>query len=92
MSADGHTVCPGCHPDLKDYTGPVTYPHVRGVIDHAAEELGYDRSVRENYEFYLKAEGGEIYLIADYNATCWDCDWQWSNITKTPINPKEHTE
>lgn len=85
MSADGRTVCPKCHPDLCDYTGPKDYPHSKGLIDHAAEELGYDRSVRENYEYYFKAEEGQIFLIADYSATCWDCDWHFEVLIKTPV-------
>lgn len=86
MSADGHTVCPACHPDLLDYTGPEKYPLVpRGVIDHAAEERGYDRSVRENYEFYLKATEGKLYLHVDYEAACWTCDWTFTLKRDEPV-------
>lgn len=71
MSADGHTVCPKCHPDL------VTYDGHGGVIDHAAEELGYGRDVRENYEFFLRTTDGQVGLAVVYRADCWECGWHW---------------
>lgn len=71
MSADGHTVCPKCHPDL------LTYTDHNGVIDCSAEDLGYERDVRENYEFSFKADDGQIVLVVDYRADCWECGWHY---------------
>ena len=80
MSADSHTVCPKCHPDLLGYTGPreypqCKYPQCKGSIDFAAEELGYDRSVRENIQYALLARDGKLVLNFTYDANCWDCDF-----------------
>ena len=85
MSADSHTVCPNCHPDLRTFQRPSGSWGNPGVIDHAAEDLGYDRSVRENYEYYFLAEGGKLYVVANYDAACWDCDWHFEFAHKEPV-------
>lgn len=72
MSADSYTVCPKCHPDLIGWRSS-RYRNST-ASDHAAEELGYNRSIRENYEFYI--ENGDT-LVASYNADCWDCGFQF---------------
>lgn len=63
MSADSHSVCPKCHPDL------IGRP---GVTDNFADDLGYYRGVRENYEYYI-LDGDK--LVSEYSANCWDCDF-----------------
>lgn len=87
MSANGHTVCPRCHPELVEYAGPTKYPlvHERGIIDHAAEELGYERDVRENFETYLQAKDGAFALVFDYRADCWTCGWHFETRSETPL-------
>lgn len=80
MSADSHTVCPKCHPDLVGWCSSA-YPG-NPATDHAAEELGYDRSVRENVEYYLK---GGTHLVFSYDASCWDCGWHWGFEHEEPI-------
>lgn len=69
MSADGSTVCPKCHPDLIGWKNK----RGEGVTDFAAEELGYDRSLREYYEFYMR-DGDKI--VADYGAECRECGFR----------------
>jgi len=80
MSADGHTVCPNCHPDLLGYTDN------NGVIDCAAEDLDYNRDVRENYEFCLLVKDGELFLDITYSAECWECDWGFHHSADIPIS------
>lgn len=78
MSADSHTVCPKCHPEVLDYTGPTGMPFATpGVIDHLAEERGFDRSVRENIDYYIQAKDGGLDLVFTYSAVCWDCSWHF---------------
>jgi predicted metalloprotease len=63
---------------VLSYKGPQQHPLVApGIIDHAAEELGYQRDVRENYENYLQARDGKLYLVFEYRADCWSCGWHW---------------
>lgn len=71
MSADGHTVCPNCHPDLADYT------EHDGALDHAAEDLGYARDVRERWEFTYRSVDGALVLAVEYSANCWTCGWSY---------------
>lgn len=86
MSADSHTVCPKCHPDVLDYTGPEQYPLVpEGVIDHCAEEHGYDRSVRENMDYYLLAKDKQLMVVFNYRADCWTCGWHYDTVLQGPI-------
>lgn len=80
MSADGYTVCPKCHPDLigwqsSEHPGSLS-------TDFAAEELGYDRSVRENWSFYIR--GGNT-LVSEYDAVCWMCRFHFSIDHEDPI-------
>jgi hypothetical protein len=86
MSADSHTVCPRCHPDMLDYTGPSQYPLVpKGVVDHLAEEIGYERSVRENIDYYLQAKDRKLVLVFEYRADCWDCGWHFEALLEQLI-------
>lgn len=86
MSADSHTVCPKCHPDVVDYTGPTLYPLVPpGVISHAAEERDYDRSVRENIDYYLQARDHKLVLVFEYRADCWTCGWHFDTVLDEPV-------
>jgi len=86
MSADSRTVCPVCHPDVLDYTGPNQFPLVHpGVIDHCAEERGYDRSVRENIDYYLQNKDQKLVLVFDYRADCWDCGWHYDTVLQELI-------
>lgn len=73
MSADSHTVCPKCHPWLLDYRNN------NGVIDHAAEEFGIARDVRENIEYYIEANEHGLFLIFLYRADCWECSWHFEH-------------
>lgn len=86
MSADSHTVCPKCHPDLIGYVGKPNWDGTPNhTIDNAAEELGYDRSVRENIEYYLHAEDGKVKLVFDYRADCWTCGWHFQTLHEEPV-------
>lgn len=86
MSADSHTVCPKCHPDLANYQREAKAWGNPGIIDHAAEDLGYDRSIRENYEFYIKATPGQpLTLVSEYSANCWDCGFTFTITHEDPI-------
>jgi len=90
VSADSRTVCPKCHPDVLDYTGPNQYSLVpSGVIDHLAEKCGYDRSVRENIDYYLLAKDQKLVLVFDYRADCWDCGWHYDTVLQEPISGLE---
>lgn len=71
MSADGHTVCPNCHPDLADYTDN------DGVLDRVAEDLGYTCDVRERWEFTYRSVDGALVLAVEYSANCWTCGWSY---------------
>lgn len=73
MSADAHTVCPKCHPDLAEWRS-TEFPG-NPSIDHASEELGYDRDVRENYEYYMTNQ--PLAIVAKYSADCWTCGWHF---------------
>lgn len=64
MSADSHSVCPNCYPDLDD-----------GVIDCTAEDLGLPHEVRENIEYYMEKIDGELFVVFRYDALCWECRW-----------------
>lgn len=77
MSADSRTVCPECHPDLLVYRRREKCWGDPTIIDHAAEDLGYDRSVRENYEFFFKATPEGIVLVSEYSGNCRDCGFHF---------------
>lgn len=91
MSADSQTVCPRCALekgiDLSMYGGPEKSSLLvpKGVIDHAAEEHGLDRSVRENVDYYIRAVNGRLELHFEYRADCWDCGWHHEAELVDPI-------
>lgn len=91
MSADSHTVCPRCHPDLVTFQRPHGSWGDPGVIDHAAEDLGYDRSVRENIEYYLLAKDHKLVLVFDYRADCWTCNWHFDTVHESPVTIRART-
>jgi hypothetical protein len=71
---------------MVDYTGPAQYPLApEGVVDHLAEERGYDRSVRENIDYYLLAKDHKLVLVFDYHADCWTCGWHFETLHEDPI-------
>lgn len=74
MSADSHTVCPKCHPEVLERVG---------VMPTIGEELGLPEDVREYYEYYMQnliPEGPR--LVCEYSADCWTCGWHFE-ITHT---------
>lgn len=73
MSADSHTPCPKCHPDL------VGKP---GVTPALGEELGYGNDVRENVEYYM-LDG--THIVFKYSANCWECGWGFEYEHKEQI-------
>jgi len=76
MSADSRTVCPKCDPDIINYIG---------VLDNIAEEREFDRSVRENIDYYLQGRGRKLVLVFEYRADCWICGWHFDIRHEDPI-------
>lgn len=89
MSADSHTVCPRCNPEVLKYTGKpnAAYPLVTkdGLLDWAAEEQGYDRDVRENIDYGLCNSDGKLVLYFEYRADCWTCGWHFEAKLEEPV-------
>jgi len=85
MSADSRTVCPKCYPDLIGWTYTNNWGKASGAIDAAAEKLGYDRDVRENIDYYLKAKDNQLVLVFEYRADCWTCGWHFDTTLEEPI-------
>lgn len=83
MSADGHSVCPQCHPEDRTKVGVWQSIDTSGTSD-----------VRENYETYWQnrqvdpgtdpAELG-LFLVYEYRADCWTCGWHFEATFETPL-------
>lgn len=73
MSADSHTACPKCYPDLIG---------AQGITDTIASDRGYETQVRENYTFYIR-DG--LTLVSEYHADCWTCGWHFEVTTESSL-------
>lgn len=75
MSADSHTYCPKCQPELLGMVG---------VVDNF--DLDADTDVRENFDVYTQnSQDGGLRLVFTYRAQCWTCGFHWSHTHSTPV-------
>lgn len=77
MSADSHTACPRCHPEMLERVG---------VLPNIGSEMDLPGDVRENYEYYMQnliPEGPQI--VFEYRADCWTCGWHFETSSETPL-------
>lgn len=89
MSADSHTVCPKCHPEILECVG---------ILDNIAHEKRFEDvldmgSVRENVEYYTVNQQIGVgpdaplspQLVFKYRADCWTCGWHFDVVTYSPL-------
>ena len=93
MSADNWTVCPKCNKRnvemrtarkwaADESYGKVSVEEYRKIVDLAAQEIGIDSNLREDYEQFMDEDG--VYTVS-YRCACSVCDFSFRYTHKEKV-------